>query len=340
MSGDESTARGRRPGGTDVAKLAGVSQKTVSRVFSGERYVGDEVRERVLAAARELGYRPNRAARALKLERSNRIGVVSLGTALYGPSTLLVALERAARPTGYALSIVNTFEGERGTIAGAVQSLLAEGVDAIVLAEPIDEGEKSVKADVPVLTIGRAPAVEAPVVLTVNEDEGSASATTVVEHLLGLGHRTVHHIAGPQRWYAAQERQRSWRQALERAGAAVPPPLAGDWTPESGYRAGRELAADPAVTAVFAANDDMAIGLMRALAEAGRRVPQDVSVVGFDDIPVAAYLTPGLTTVRPDNATVAVLGLNRLVEHLADPSAPPAPVPATSYELIIRGSTA
>jgi DNA-binding LacI/PurR family transcriptional regulator len=324
----------------DVAKLAGVSQKTVSRVFNGERYVTEEVRERVLEAANRLGYRPNRAARALKLERNHRIGVVSLGSALFGPSSLLVSLERAARNTGYALSIVNTLEGARGSIAEAVQSLLSEGVDAIVLSEPIDEGEAPLRVDVPVLTIGRAPSVVAPVVVTVLEEEGGDLAGSAVRHLLSLGHATVHHLAGPQRWWAAQGRLESWRRALENAEAPVPVPLEGDWTPESGYRLGRELARDGGVTAVFAANDDTAVGLMRALAEAGRRVPDDVSVVGFDDIPIAAYLTPPLTTVRPDNALLAAVGLRRLLDHLKNPGCSPAPFPASMYQLMVRESTA
>lgn len=337
---EERTSRSRRPGGTDVARLAGVSQKTVSRVFNGERYVTDEVRERVLAAARELGYRPNRAARALKLERNHRIGVVSLGTALFGPSSLLVALERAARNTGYALTIVNTFEEERGSIAGAVQSLLEEGVDAIVLSEPIDEGEAPLDVDVPVVTIGRAPSVYAPTVLSVIEEEGGDPSGDAVRHLLSLGHTTVHHLAGPQRWWAARGRMEAWRRVLEEAGAAVPPYVEGDWTPQSGYRLGQQLARDGDVSAVFVANDDMAIGLMRALGEAGRRVPEDVSLVGFDDIPVAAYLSPGLTTVRSENEMLATVGLRRLVDHLEDPDAPPAPFPGPMYRLILRESTA
>lgn len=112
------------------------------------------------------------------------------------------------------------------------------------------------------------------------------------EHLLDLGHVTVHHLAGPQRWYSARDRLEGWRAALAAQGRSEPPVVEGDWSASSGYAAGRELATDGEVTAVFAANDDMAIGLIRALTEAGRRVPEDVSVVGFDDVPVAAYVTP------------------------------------------------
>src|SRR5919112_2581173 len=132
------TARQRRPAGTDVAHRAGVSQKTVSRVMNGEPYVTEEVRLRVLAAARELGYRRNNVARALNSGRTHRIGVVSLGTALWGPATLLMAAERAARSTGYAVSLVNTFEDDPEGVVGAIEALLEQGVDGIVLSEPID----------------------------------------------------------------------------------------------------------------------------------------------------------------------------------------------------------
>ena len=332
-------SRSRRPGSTHVARLAGVSQKTVSRVFNDEPYVGEEARRRVMEAARQLGYRPNLAARALHSGRTHRIGVASLGSALFGPSTLLVALERAARQTGYALSIVNTFEDEQGSLGEALHSLLAQGVDAVVLSEPIDEGGAALVVDVPVLTLGQAPSVSAPKVLTVAGNEGGDPAEEAVRHLLSLGHSTVHHVAGPLRWWAARERLDGWQRVLNEEDRTVPPYIEGDWTAASGYRAGQELARDPEVTAVFVANDDMAIGVLRALHEAGRRVPRDISLMGFDDIPPAAYLSPALTTVRPDNAMLATVGLQRLVGFLDDPDAVPVPLPAPMHQLIVREST-
>jgi DNA-binding LacI/PurR family transcriptional regulator len=331
--------RSRRPGSTDVARLAGVSQKTVSRVFNNEPYVGEEVRRRVLEAARQLGYRPNLAARALHSGRTHRIGVASLGSAFFGPATLLVALERAARQTGYALSIVNTFEDEQGSLADAVQSLLAQDVDAIVLLEPIDEGAAPLFVDVPVLTLGQATSVSAPKVLTVAANEGGDPAEEAVRHLLSLGHSTVHHVAGPLRWWAARERIEGWQRVLKEDGRTVPPYIEGDWTAASGYRAGQELVRDPEVTAVFVANDDMAIGVLRALHEAGRRAPQDMSLVGFDDIPPTAYLSPALTTIRPDNVMLATVGLQRLVRYLENPDGPPVPLPTPMHRLIVREST-
>ncbi|MFJ9896463.1 LacI family DNA-binding transcriptional regulator [Streptomyces sp. NPDC091280] len=329
------------PRSVDVARLAGVSQKTVSRVFNDEQYVSAEVRRRVLEAAEELGYRRNSAARALASGRTRSIGVVTLGTALYGPASLLMGVERVVRDTGYALRVVNTVEGDPAGMAGAVDSLLDQGVDGIVVSEPIEEEGEGVSArvGVPVLVLGAPSPVSAPLVLTAG-DGADLMARTATEHLLELGHMTVHHLAGPQRWYAARDRLDGWRATLTAHGRAVPPPVEGDWSAASGYRAGRRLAEDGGVTAVFAANDDMAIGLVRALTEAGLRVPGDVSVVGFDDIPVAAYVTPPLTTVRQPFDAVAQEGLKRLVHAIENPDAAPLPSSPPPVDLVVRTSTA
>ncbi|WP_367325563.1 LacI family DNA-binding transcriptional regulator [Streptomyces sp. HUAS ZL42] len=316
------------PRSVDVARLAGVSQKTVSRVFNDEPYVSADVRRRVLDAAEQLGYRRNNAARALASGRTRSIGVVTLGTALYGPASLLMGVERAVRDTGYALRVVNTMEGDPAGVAGAVTSLLDQGVDGIVISEPIDEADEtqgaSLRVDVPVLVLGAPPPVTAPTVLIAGNG-ADLMAGMATGHLLGLGNLTVHHLAGPQRWYAARDRLEGWRETLTAHGREVPPVVEGDWSAASGYRAGREPAENGDVTAVFAANDDMAIGLIRALTEAGRRVPQDVSVVGFDDIPVAAYVTPPLTTVRQPFDAVAQEGLKRLVHAIENPDTAPFP---------------
>jgi DNA-binding LacI/PurR family transcriptional regulator len=333
------TARRRPPGSTDVARLAGVSQKTVSRVMNDEPHVTEEVRQRVLRAAQQLGYRRNNAARALTSGRTSRIGVVSLGSALYGPSTQLVALERAARSTGYAVSVVNTADGDPRGIAGAIDTLLEQGVDGIVLSEPIDEGPLELDLRIPVLALGPTPGLTAPRVIT-SRGIGEAPAFAATEHLLSLGHRTVHHVAGPQRWFSARERVDGWRRALRDAGADEPEYLEGDWLVSSGYAAGRSLAEDPAVTAVFAANDDMAIGVIRALAEAGRAVPDDVSVVGFDDIPIAAYLNPPLTTVVQPFDEIVEAGLAALVRSIEEPGGATPVVAEPQCRLVVRSSSA
>ena len=340
MSGSKAHPRGGagRPGSTDVARLAGVSQKTVSRVFNDEPSVTEDTRNRVLAAAQQLGYRPNGAARTLLTGRTYRIGVVSLGTALFGPSSLLVALERAARGTKYSLTIANTFEDDANGLAAATESLLGQGVDAIILSEPIDDPGESLEVDVPVLALGTAPAVRAPTILSVRTAEGGDAAAAATRYLLGLGHATVHHIAGPQRWWAARERLKNWKETLVAAQAEVPEPGEGDWSPASGYEVGRRLAQGSDVTALFAANDDMAIGAIHAFHEAGKRVPHDVSVVGFDDIPVAAYASPPLTTISSDNVELATTGLRYLVDYLSNPDSPPPPPPPHVHRLVIRHS--
>ncbi|MFF3851362.1 LacI family DNA-binding transcriptional regulator [Streptomyces sp. NPDC002328] len=338
-------ARGRDGGPTaprsvDVAERAGVSQKTVSRVLNGERYVSEDVRRRVLEAAEQLGYRLNSAARALASGRTRTIGVVALGTALFGPASLLLGVERAARDAGYALTIVNTLEGDPGGVGGAVRSLLERGVDGIVVSEPIDEGADPFSCDVPVLVLGAPAGTGAGERTLCAGVDAEALARAATEHLLDLGHLTVHHLAGPQRWFAARDRMAGWRQALEARGCEPPAPVEGDWSAASGYAAGRELAARDDLTAVFAANDDMAIGLTRALTEAGLRVPEDVSVVGFDDVPLAAYVLPPLTTVRQPFDAVARDGLRLLVRAIENPDAESSTARKQPVELVVRSSTA
>jgi DNA-binding LacI/PurR family transcriptional regulator len=332
-------ARRRPPGMTDVARLAGVSQKTVSRVVNNERYVSEEAREKVLRAAAELGFRPNTAARALITGRFKRIGVVSLGSALYGPASMLVALERATRAAGLSFMVANTAEGQPEAIQDAVDWLLAQGVDGILLSEPKDEGQHLRPAGVPIVSLGQAADLpEAQVALS--RGRTAASCREAVDHLLDLGHAKVWHVAGPQDWWEGRERVEGWAEAHRARGIEPPPPLQGDWTPAGGYRAGLEL--PPEATAVFCANDDTAIGVSRALNEAGRRVPDDVSLVGFDDIPAAAYLSPPLTTVQQDfegDATHALDVLMRLLPGAA-PSEPEAKAAAPRRRLVVRSSTA
>jgi DNA-binding LacI/PurR family transcriptional regulator len=252
---------------------------------------------------------------------------------------LLVGIEKAVRDAGYALRVVNTADGDPDGIAGAVMSLLEQGVDGIVVSEPVVEGEVSVGIDVPVLFLGAPPAFTSARTLTVGVG-ACELARAATEHLLDLGHKTVHHLAGPERWYASKDRVEGWRAALAARGADEPPVVEGDWSPASGYAAGRELAADSSVTAVFAAGDEMAIGFIHALREAGRRVPEDVSVVGFDGNPVFAYVTPPLTTVRQPFDAAAREGVRLLVHAIEQPDTDLPPASEPPVELVVRGSTA
>ncbi|MGP2442712.1 LacI family DNA-binding transcriptional regulator [Streptomyces sp. JW3] len=328
------------PRSADVARAAGVSQKTVSRVFNDEPYVSAEVRRRVLEAAAVLGYRRNGAARALASGRTRTLGVVALGTALYGPVSLLIGIERAARDAGYGLQVVNTLEGDPGGTAGAMESLLEQGVDGIIVSEPIDEGGAPPPVAVPVVVIG-APGGPGAMSSGGGADLMARAAT---EHLLDLGHTVIRHVAGPQRWFAARDRMAGWRTALTERGLTPPPVIEGDWSAASGHAAGRLLAAgepdaEP-TTAVFAANDDMAVGLVRSLTEAGLRVPDDVSVVGFDDIPLAGYTSPPLTTVRQPFDAVARDTIRRLVLAVEKPDAELPAADEPLVDLVVRSSTA
>ncbi|MBE4741132.1 MULTISPECIES: LacI family DNA-binding transcriptional regulator [Streptomyces] len=338
-TGVERSAASSAPRSEDVARLAGVSRKTVSRVLNDEPYVSDESRRRVLAAAEELGYRLNHAARALASGRTRSIGVVALATAGYGTASLLVGIEQAVRDAGYALRVVNTPDGDPRSIAGALESLLEQGVDGIVVSVPIVEGDVPLGVDVPVLFVGAPPAFTAARTLTVGVGAHQL-ARAATEHLLDLGHTTVHHLAGPRRWYATKDRIEGWRAALAARGAHEPPVLNGDWSADSGYAAGLGLASDRSVTAVFAAGDEMAIGLIHGLRESGRRVPEDVSVVGFDGNPVFAYVSPPLTSARQPFEAASSEGIRLLLHAMEKPDTALPPANDPPVELIVRGSTA
>jgi DNA-binding LacI/PurR family transcriptional regulator len=297
--------------------LAGVSHQTVSRVLNDHPNVKEQTRLRVRAAIAELGYRPNRAARALVTGRSQLIGIVALNSTLYGPASLLTAFEQAAAEAGFAVSVGSVSRLDRESISGAVERHLDQRVAGLVVIAPVASAGAALDempAGVPLVTVDGDPD-RAHALITVDQVAGARAAT---QHLLDAGHRTVWHIAGPAEWYDAAGRIEGWRRTLLAAGAEVPPLLAADWTAAAGYSAGQMVARMPEVTAVFAANDHLALGLLRALHERGRRVPHDLSVVGFDDVPEAAYFIPPLTTVRPDFDAVAQAGLDLLLAQMTD----------------------
>jgi DNA-binding LacI/PurR family transcriptional regulator len=321
----------------DVAMAAGVSHMTVSRVLNGTARVSPDTRARVEEALRTLGYRPNAAARALVTGRSGQLSVVFFDTTLFGPASALFAIEQAARQKGYSVGIVSLPRIDPDTMRDAVATLRAQAVDGTIIVAPHTSAAvalQEVPADLPAVVVGGADTVGLPLV-AIDQEAGARLAT---EHLLGLGHRTVAHVAGPGNWVDARARTRGWRRALLRAGVAVPAPLAGDWSAQSGYEAGVRLAADPDVTAIFVANDHMALGVLRALALAGRRVPRDVSVVGFDDVPESPYYPPALTTVRQDFDTVGLRSVAALLARIGGSESVPREL--LTPQLVIRESTA
>lgn len=281
----------------DVAKAAGVSPQTVSRVANGSDAVRSETRERVEAAMRKLGYRPNYAARALKHGRFNDIGVVMFNMSAYGNARILDAISTTANEHGYAITILTIGQGRERTLSAVVERMKQLPVDGVIVVmeeQTSDFLEFVPPAELPVVIISENPTEHCP---TVDADQNGCSRT-VVDHLLGKGHRTVYHIAGPATSIAAINRENSWRKALMEHGCTVPPAYRGDWEADSGYRAGLALAHEPDCTAVYAANDQMAYGAMLGLRAAGKRVPEDVSVIGVDDSLAGTVPQLELTTMR------------------------------------------
>ncbi|ARJ06816.1 LacI family transcriptional regulator [Cnuibacter physcomitrellae] len=318
----------------DVARLAGVSHQTVSRVLNDHPSVRPATRERVRTVIAELGYTPSRAARSLSMRRSGVIGILATSSAEYGPASCIQAIETAARSHGYTVSVADTGGIGPTEVRSSLDHLLSQQIEALAVIAPHGEALTAVETLPRALprVMLQAPGHGTHPGLAVDQAAGVGLA---VAHLLELGHTSIAHIAGPSDWLDATARAAAFGAALDAAGLAPAAILEGDWSAGSGYRIGLELAARRHITAVFSSNDQMALGLLHALHEGGVRVPDDISVVGFDDIPEAAHFWPPLTTVRQDFAELGRRCVDRLLGLDADgPSVPIAPL------LIPRRSTA
>jgi DNA-binding LacI/PurR family transcriptional regulator len=323
---------------SDVARLAGVSHMTVSRVLNQPDTVRPDTRERVETAIAQLGYRRNSAARSLVTRRSQTIGVVCFDTTLYGPASTLYGIEQAAQDAGYFVSVASLRWLTPESVRQAADRLVAQSVEAIVVIAPQKSAAAAFRVlptDLPVVAVEGGVLADIP---SVSVDQ-ALGARYLVEHLLAAGHPTVHHVRGPADWFEATARAEGWRSALEAAGRPVPRTLAGDWSARSGYEAGQKIARRRDVSAVFVANDQMALGMLRALHEAEVRVPADISVVGFDDIPESAYFTPPLTTVRQPFDAVGRGSIRALLDQIERPGQATAPT-VIAPRLVVRDSTA
>jgi DNA-binding LacI/PurR family transcriptional regulator len=326
----------QKPVMADVARLAGVSHQTVSRVINGSPSIRPATKERVEQAIAELGYRPNTAARALVTRRSGIIGIIGANIAHYGPSSIQRSVQEAARAAGYFTSLVPLTDVTREALREALDHLARQAVEAVVVITAQEQAlavVQSEEAGVPLIIVegdlsGRGLSVG------VDQIDGARQAT---QHLIDLGHRAIDHVAGPMPWTEAKGRLIGYEDAMNAAGLAPRAHWEGDWTPARGYELGRELARKRDATAVFVANDQMAIGVLHAFAEAGLQVPRDISVVGFDDIPEAGYLNPALTTVRQDFYAVGQHAIDLVTATLAGST---TDVSLLSPELIVRDSTA
>ncbi|MFO7274322.1 MAG: LacI family DNA-binding transcriptional regulator [Bacillota bacterium] len=325
----------------DVARRAGVGVATVSRVLNGKGYVKAETRQRVLAAAEELGYVPSQLARGLVRRLSGTVGLVVPD--ITNPFFPLITrgVEDAASEAGYTVFLCNA-DNDPELEAQDVRKLRERRVDGVIFVGTSERRElvdQLLADDIPVVVMDRqVNHTEVDMVLVDN----LAGARAAVRHLMELGHRRIAHAAGPPSTRTGQDRCQGYRQALEEAGIPYDPACVvwGDFTFESGIRAGQVLLGrSPQPTAVFAGNDLIALGVIRAAEEAGLSVPDDLSVVGFDDIQMAALVCPGLTTVRQPAREMGRLAMTMLLERIRGEFTGPGRRQVFQPELIVRGTT-
>ncbi|WP_296665804.1 LacI family DNA-binding transcriptional regulator [Demequina sp.] len=316
----------------DVAARAGVSHQTVSRVLNDFPGIRPETRERVIEAIRDLGYRRNMAARALATGRSEVIGVIMPEVPHFGPTSTLYAIEHAAKRAGFK-PLITTASWDADSMGEALDFLLGRSVDALVVMAQHPDVLDAVDAitDVPILFV-----------LTGNSHGDRSVAVDqvrgtrlVLDHLYELGHRRFQHVTGLTGLTEAGLRRDTFVSFLDEHGLDHLPILEGDWSADAGYRAGLQVA--DGVTALFCANDPMAMGAIHALEERGLDVPGDVSVAGFDDVPEAAYTHPGLTTVHQDFTEVGLRAVALLLAQINHE--PVGPVEPVEPWLIVRDST-
>jgi len=319
----------------DVAKKAGVSHNTVSRLLRGDPTVTPAMRKKIERALRELNYRPNMTAKALATHRSHRVGAITHELSETGPSKIIQGASHAAREAGYLLDIVGLDLDDDRSIARALELMEIPDLAGIIALAPtraLVEAFKEASFRVPTY-------IES---ADVRADESLNSdlvgTDLLVAHLAELGHRRVATIAGPSGWFAADDRLRSLRRATQERGMQLVAETVGDWSAQSGHRAVHEGLDLSGVTALVVANDQMALGALQALWELGLSVPRDISVVGFDGIPEAAFYQPALTTIALDFDQAGRAAFQHILAEIDPAAARPAPAPGP--QLIVRGSTA
>ena len=304
----------------DVAKRARVSHQTVSRVINSQNTVSPETRERVLRAIRELEYVPSAIARSLSSDRTHTLGMVTTDVSDHFFAEAVAGAEAEARRRGHFLIIGSIEQGAEDDEQTYLRLMLERRVEGLIVAVPRlrrVNGDVLVEAAARIPTVVLASDIDLPGAdhIDIDNRKGGMAATT---HLIEHGHRAIACIAGPLDWPSARARFDGYREALRRAGIAGDPALVEacvDWGLESGRRAGqRLLAAAPHFTAVFAHSDLLALGAIAALRAGGLRVPDDVSIVGYDDIPVASVVDPPLTTVRQPMREVGELAARLITE--------------------------
>ncbi|MGQ0604104.1 MAG: LacI family DNA-binding transcriptional regulator [Anaerolineales bacterium] len=322
----------------DVAKQAGVSRQTVSRVINGDNRVAPATRTQVEGVITEMGYRPNVIARSMSRGRAHTLACLAPNLSDYTFARIIEGAEAEARKHGYFLLSSSAPDAE--AFAALIEQLVMHRrVDAVMVINPyIDQRFEHLAEAEPAVFIGARSRDIGFSSVSLDEQRAARVAT---QHLLELGHQDIAMIHGPLAEESAQERWDGCRATLRDAGVEADSAWVaeGDWSASSGYAAMRKLlATDKDFTALFAHNDRMAVGAISALHEAGRRVPDDVSVIGFDDIPLASYFDPPLTTMRQDTWEIGEVAVRQLIAALEDEAAQPEHI-ALPAELIVRQST-
>ncbi|CAG0952463.1 partial Lactose operon repressor, partial [Anaerolineae bacterium] len=307
----------------DVARIAEVSYQTVSRVINAHPSVSPETRARVQKVIAELGYQPNMVAKSLAVNRSHTLAVLVFGMSHYGPTQIVLNIERTAKALGYDLIFSAINQPSSDALHQAMDNLTGRRVDGILAISPVVgfayDDLASLCHGIPLVQIDPEIGLEVPSVVV----EQTYGSRLVTEYLIGMGHQRMAEISGPLNWFGAIARHEQWTASLHAAGLQPQKSIEGDWSADSGYRSARLLLNDdPGFTALVVGNDQMALGAIYALRERGLRVPDDVSVVGFDDIPEAAFFRPALTTVQQDFNALGAMGVRCLLEFIEAPDTP------------------
>lgn len=303
----------------DVASVAGVSTQTVSRVINERPDVSPETRKRVKDVIEQVGYRPSALARSLISQRSYTLGVVIAGLKYIGPSSALSGIASAAEEAGYALLLKEVPRFDTDDIDPIFQSFLSRHVDGIIWAvSEVGENRKwmntsSIDLEIPLVYLTMEPRADVSVV-SINNYQGGRLA---VSHLLEQGYRHIGHIAGPLEWWEARQRKKAWKDVLTEANCEIQDShwVAGNWSSASGAVAVEKLFNQyPEMDSIFVANDQMALSVLQSIHQKGLRIPEDIGVVGFDNIPESAFFWPSLTTIQQDQYHVAKVAVEEMIK--------------------------
>ncbi|MFC4223331.1 substrate-binding domain-containing protein [Lysinibacter cavernae] len=330
----------RGPSIRDVAARARVSHQTVSRVLNDFDGIRPQTKERVMAAMTELGYRRNQAARALVTNRSGALGLLSTEGHEYGPISSTQAIERAARDRGFVVNQTTVDSTDPASIRAGVEHLRMHGVEGLLIVAPqrhVVEHVRSLAMEIPFVVLQAVVTPEPQDgVLSLYVDQ-VAGARLATRHLIERGHTRILHLAGPQGWVDAEARVSGYQEEMRANGLEPLDTLWGDWSADRGYWLGRELAQRQLqFSAIFSANDQMALGLLHAFHSRGLSTPADVSIVGFDDIPEARHFWPPLTSVRQDFRELGRRAIDALLGSIAGDELRLEPL---APQLVVREST-